>query len=58
MAWSIGDDGSRRTSGNKYTDDAAILEQALIAEPDNARHRFYLAQTYRDAGQPGDALAN
>lgn len=58
MVYIIGEDGARRSSGNKYRDDAAILEKALLAEPDNARHRFYLAQSYRDAGQPDDALAN
>lgn len=35
----------------KYANDARILEQALIDEPDNARYAFYLAQSYRDSGQ-------
>lgn len=35
----------------KYLNDARILEQGLIDEPDNSRYVFYLAQSYRDAGQ-------
>jgi glycosyltransferase involved in cell wall biosynthesis len=35
----------------KYERDAAILEAGLRDEPGNARYVFYLAQSYRDAGQ-------
>ena len=35
----------------KYSNDAKILEDALIKEPSNERYMFYLAQSYRDAGQ-------
>lgn len=35
----------------KYLRDAAVLESALEREPDNARYRFYLAQSLRDAGE-------
>jgi len=35
----------------KYGEDARILEKALVDEPDNSRYVFYLAQSYRDAGQ-------
>ncbi len=28
-----------------------MLEQALLDEPENDRYRFYLAQSYRDAGE-------
>lgn len=48
---------SQRSAAEKYTADAAVLESALLDEPDNARHVFYLAQSYRDAGQPEAALA-
>ncbi|MGE5786367.1 MAG: glycosyltransferase [Myxococcales bacterium] len=41
----------------KYRADAAVLKRALEAEPDNARYAFYLAQSYRDAGQLPDAVA-
>lgn len=46
-------DGARSHNPNKYFDDAALLEQALASgtEPDlESRYRFYLAQSYRDAG--------
>jgi hypothetical protein len=35
----------------KYANDAVILEDALLKEPDNARYMFYLAQSYRDSNQ-------
>ena len=35
----------------KYSNDAKILEDALVKEPDNARYQFYLAQSYRDSEQ-------
>lgn len=40
----------------KYARDAKILEQALLEEPNNSRHVFYLAQSYRDSGQLEKAL--
>src|SRR5277367_3008716 len=43
-------DGARARSPHTYRHDALVLERALIAEPDNARYVFYLAQSYRDAG--------
>lgn len=44
------------TLEEKYSNDAKILEEALIKEPDNARYMFYLAQSYRDSGQNLEAL--
>jgi tetratricopeptide (TPR) repeat protein len=41
----------------KYASDARVLEQALEAEPDNARYVFYLAQSYRDSGELEKAVA-
>jgi len=41
---------------DKFLRDAALLEEALRREPDNARYRFYLAQSYRDAGDRQQAL--
>ncbi len=35
----------------KYANDARILEKALRKEPENGRYVFYLAQSYRDAGE-------
>jgi glycosyltransferase involved in cell wall biosynthesis len=52
-------DGARSAQSDvdKYSHDAAILEAALVDEPDNARYAFYLAQSYRDSLQPEKALA-
>lgn len=47
---------SQRPPREKYLADAAVLEAALRAEPDNARYRFYLAQSLRDAGENTRAL--
>lgn len=49
-------DGARSGNPRKFHDDAAVLERALIEEPGNARYRFYLAQSYRDAGESALAL--
>jgi glycosyltransferase involved in cell wall biosynthesis len=40
----------------KYANDAKILEDALVNEPDNTRYVFYLAQSYRDSSQFEKAL--
>lgn len=47
---------SQRSQQEKFAADARVLEQALIDEPDNDRYVFYLAQSYRDSGQPEAAL--
>lgn len=44
-------DGARSNDPQKFEKDATLLESALLVEPDNARYVFYLAQSYRDAGQ-------
>lgn len=41
----------------KYLRDAKILQKGLIKEPDNSRYVFYLAQSWRDAGEPKKSLA-
>ncbi len=43
------DSGSNRV--DKFERDIRLLEQGLASEPHNHRHWFYLAQSYRDAGQ-------
>lgn len=48
---------SKATEGEKFKRDAATLETALREEPDNTRYAFYLAQSYRDAGELEKALA-
>ena len=49
--------GARSVSPNKYRRDAEVLEAALAAEPKNARYAFYLAQSWRDAGELEKAIA-
>jgi Glycosyl transferase family 2 len=54
-------DGARRRDPATYRRDAEILETALQTETSPfliARYRFYLAQSYRDAGDKEKALAN
>ncbi len=50
--WADGGVGRAR----RWQRDAELLEQALEREPENARDRFYLAQTYRDLGQTERAI--
>lgn len=50
-------EGARSADPQKFAKDAAVLEKALMAEPDNARYAFYLAQSWRDAGEPAKAAA-
>lgn len=49
--------GARSSDPDKYKKDAAVLEAALGSEPDNARYAFYLAQSWRDAGELTKAFA-
>ena len=51
-------EGARSQNPDKYQRDADILEAALVEEPHNARYRFYLAQSYRDAGNYPKAIEN
>lgn len=44
------------TLEEKYSNDAKILEEALLKEPENDRYQFYLAQSYRDSGQHEKAV--
>ena len=48
---------ARSRNPHKFSDDAAVLEKALTADPTNTRYAFYLAQSYRDAGDFGRAAA-
>lgn len=52
-------DGARSLDPDKYRKDAALLEAAIVGneEPDLLpRYQFYLAQSYRDAGDYEQAL--
>jgi glycosyltransferase involved in cell wall biosynthesis len=44
------------TLEEKYANDAKILEDALVNEPQNTRYQFYLAQSYRDSAQHEKAI--
>jgi len=44
-------EGSRSKDPEKYNKDAQLLELALLKTPTDHRTLFYLAQSYRDAGQ-------
>ncbi len=50
--------GNRSKDPCKYLKDALVLEQALIREPQNARYRYYLGQSYHNAGSLDLALKN
>jgi glycosyltransferase involved in cell wall biosynthesis len=50
-------DGARSRDPQTYLKDAALLETELRARPDDARTQFYLAQSWRDAGELERALA-
>lgn len=52
----ISTDGARSKDPQKFLKDAALLEEAVKKDPSNARYVFYLAQSYRDAGQNALAL--
>ena len=51
-------EGARSKDPQKYQKDAQILETALKEDPNNSRYVFYLAQSYRDAGDYAQALKN
>jgi glycosyltransferase involved in cell wall biosynthesis len=48
--------GARSRDPDKYLKDAALLEAELAKNPEHSRYAFYLAQSYRDAGRPEQAL--
>lgn len=50
-------EGVRSQDPNKFLKDISVLEKALKEDPDNIRYQFYLAQSYRDANQPKEAIA-
>lgn len=45
-------EGARSRDPLTFHKDAALLEDALRQEPGNTRYAFYLAQSWRDAGEP------
>lgn len=51
-------DGARSQDPLKFEKDAAVLEEALLEEPNNTRYVFYLAQSYMDCGKNELAIQN
>jgi glycosyltransferase involved in cell wall biosynthesis len=49
-------EGARARDPLTYRSDALVFEKALLDDPQNSRHVFYLAQSYRDANEPELAL--
>lgn len=49
----FGDGGAK---ADKFERDIRLLTQGLIDEPKNERYMFYLAQSYHDTGQYGNAI--
>jgi glycosyltransferase involved in cell wall biosynthesis len=47
----VAHDGARSRDPDTYRKDAALLEEALRQNPNSTRDTFYLAQSYRDAGE-------
>lgn len=56
VSYVVSTDGARSKDPQKFQKDAQVLEQALIDEPNNSRYVFYLAQSYRDAGENQKSL--
>lgn len=51
------DDGATRSLGvEKYWKNVHLLEEGMKLEPNNSRYAFYLAESYRDAGEKAKAL--
>lgn len=48
--------GARSLDASTYSKDAALIEEALQDDPGNPRLQFYLAQSWKDAGELGPAL--
>ena len=48
--------GSRSRDPGTFVKDAALLESFLVEKPGDPRATFYLAQSYKDAGQPIKAI--
>lgn len=51
-------EGSRSSDEQRYLKDAYALEEALKKKPNSKRDTFYLAQSYKDAGEPELAIKN
>lgn len=52
----IGGGAEAKDLKKKFWKNIALLEEGLKEEPENSRYAFYLAESYRDAGEKGKAL--
>lgn len=52
----IDDRNDGGSKSDKSERDIRLLQEGLVAEPDNARYMFYLAETYRHAGRHFEAV--
>ncbi len=51
-----GDGGASTYDPKKFLKNVKLLEEGLKQEPHNSRYAFYLAESYRDAGEKGKAI--
>src|SRR5579872_6232447 len=51
-----GDGGASSFDPKKFHKNIKLLKEGIKKEPNNVRYAFYLAESYRDAGQKGKAL--
>ncbi len=51
-----GDGGHRSQGKAKFLENICLLVEGIQQEPENARYYFYLAESYRDAGEKAKAL--
>lgn len=56
IKYHYGADGARSKDPAKFLKAARTLEEALEKEPNNTRYAFYLAESYKDAGEKIKAL--
>lgn len=47
---------SHKNPQQKFLTNVSLLTEGLKQEPNNARYAFYLAESYRDADEPGKAM--
>lgn len=52
----VSTDGNRAQDSQRFLKDAALLEKALEEDQNHTRNVFYLAQSYRDAGEYQKAI--
>jgi glycosyltransferase involved in cell wall biosynthesis len=57
MRYVVRGGGARSQDPQKFLKDAMVLEEALKNDPTSTRYTFYLAQSYRDAGEKEKSLS-